>query len=296
MITEFRYTAKTEDEGKALKTVLKEQFAFSSRLMTKLRRGERIRLNGETAAGWLPLKAGDRIEVLMPEEKSEFPPEDIPLDVVYEDEHLMVLNKQPGIVVHPTKGHPSGTIANGLAYYMMQKGENWKIRFVNRLDMDTSGLLIVSKNAFSQEHLQQQMKSGTIVKKYLAVVEGILEEEEGVIDLPIGLIGENEVGRCVREDGYPSVTKYKKIREIGKERTLAELTLETGRTHQIRVHMSHIGHPVTGDSLYGKPDPESIGRQALHAWALSFDHPITKQRIEITAELPADMEALCVTK
>ena len=292
----MRYETQERDEGLKIRDVLKRRLDFSTRLIRKLKEEGGVFLDGE--GRWLnvPVRKGQLIEVRFPEEKNWFEPQEIPLDIRWEDEDLLILNKQPGIVVHPTKGHPSGTIANGLAYYMMQKGENWKIRFVNRLDMDTSGLLIVSKNAFSQEHLQQQMKSGTIVKKYLAVVEGILEEEEGVIDLPIGLIGENEVGRCVREDGYPSVTKYKKIREIGKERTLAELTLETGRTHQIRVHMSHIGHPVTGDSLYGKPDPESIGRQALHAWALSFDHPITKQRIEITAELPADMEALCVTK
>lgn len=292
----MRYETQERDEGLKIRDVLKRRLDFSTRLIRKLKEEGGVFLDGEERWLNVPVRKGQLIEVRFPEEKSWFEPQEIPLDIRWEDEDLLILNKQPGIVVHPTKGHPSGTIANGLAYYMMQKGENWKIRFVNRLDMDTSGLLIVSKNAFSQEHLQQQMKSGTIVKKYLAVVEGILEEEEGVIDLPIGLIGENEVGRCVREDGYPSVTKYKKIREIGKERTLAELTLETGRTHQIRVHMSHIGHPVTGDSLYGKPDPESIGRQALHAWALNFDHPITKQRIEITAELPADMEALCVTK
>ena len=292
----MRYETQERDEGLKIRDVLKRRLDFSTRLIRKLKEEGGVFLDGEERWLNVPVRKGQLIEVRFPEEKSWFEPQEIPLDIRWEDEDLLILNKQPGIVVHPTKGHPSGTIANGLAYYMMQKGENWKIRFVNRLDMDTSGLLIVSKNAFSQEHLQQQMKSGTIVKKYLAVVEGILEEEDGVIDLPIGLIGENEVGRCVREDGYPSVTKYKKIREIGKERTLAELTLETGRTHQIRVHMSHIGHPVTGDSLYGKPDPESIGRQALHAWALSFDHPITKQRIEITAELPADMEALCVTK
>ena len=292
----MRYETQERDEGLKIRDVLKRRLDFSTRLIRKLKEEGGVFLDGEERWLNVPVRKGQLIEVRFPEEKSWFEPQEIPLDIRWEDEDLLILTKPPGIVVHPTKGHPSGTIANGLAYYMMQKGENWKIRFVNRLDMDTSGLLIVSKNAFSQEHLQQQMKSGTIVKKYLAVVEGILEEEEGVIDLPIGLIGENEVGRCVREDGYPSVTKYKKIREIGKERTLAELTLETGRTHQIRVHMSHIGHPVTGDSLYGKPDPESIGRQALHAWALSFDHPITKQRIEITAELPADMEALCVTK
>ncbi|MBQ3390417.1 MAG: RluA family pseudouridine synthase [Firmicutes bacterium] len=292
----MRYVIQPKDEGLKIRDILKRRLDLSTRLIRKLKEEGGVSLDGKER--WLnePVRKGQVLEVRFPEETSWFEPQEIPLDIRLEDEDLLILNKQPGIVVHPTKGHPAGTIANGLACYMRQKGESWKIRFVNRLDMDTSGLLIVSKNAFSQERLQKQMKAGTVVKKYRAVVDGILEEEEGVIDLPIGLIGENEVGRCVRPDGYPSVTKYKKILEIGTERTLAELTLETGRTHQIRVHMAHIGHPVTGDSLYGKPQPELIGRQALHAWSLSFDHPTTNKRIEITAEIPEDMEKLCVKK
>ncbi len=348
MITEFRYTAKTEDEGKALKTVLKEQFAFSSRLMTKLRRGERIRLNGETAAGWLPLKAGDRIEVLMPEEKSEFQPEDIPLDVVYEDEHLMVLNKQPGIVVHPTKGNPCHTLLNGIMYKMLKEANGddtkiYKVRLVNRLDMNTSGLVVVAKNPYVQADLVKQMKT-TMVKRYQALLEGILKEDSGTVDLPLGKPDENEVERWVmpiEEGGQESVTNFRVLRRFSKphtmtygseaaggpieERTidgytLAELKLDTGRTHQIRIHMAATGHPVVGDHLYCHGDPfeyrrvygdprppltgekgprmetnpeiisDIINRQALHAACLEFVHPVTGESLHLEAELPEDMK------
>lgn len=292
----MKYETQSKDDGWKIRDVLKRRMGFSTRLIRKLKDEGGVFLDGEERWLNVPVQPGQVIEVTFPEETSWFEPQDIPLEILMEDEDLLILNKQPGIVVHPTKGHADGTIANALAYYMKQKGENWKIRFVNRLDMDTSGLLIVARNAFSQEKLQQQMKNGGIVKKYLAVVDGILEEEEGVIDLPIGLIGENEVGRCVRADGYPSITKYKRINILKGERTLVELTLETGRTHQIRVHMAHIGHPVTGDSLYGTARPEVIGRQALHAWSLSFDHPTKNTRVEITAEMPEDMKVLCVTE
>ena len=292
----MKYETQLKDDGWKIRDVLKRRMGFSTRLIRKLKEEGGVFLDGEERWLNVTVRPGQVIEVNFPEETSWFEPQDIPLEILMEDEDLLILNKQPGIVVHPTKGHAVGTIANGLAYYMKQKGETWKIRFVNRLDMDTSGLLIVARNAFSQEKLQQQMKTGGIVKKYLAVVDGILEEEEGVIDLPIGLIGENEVGRCVREDGYPSITKYKRIHILKGERTLVELTLETGRTHQIRVHMAHIGHPVTGDSLYGTARPEVIGRQALHAWSLSFDHPTKNTRVEITAEMPADMLHLCVSE
>ena len=292
----MKYETQSKDDGWKIRDVLKRRMGFSTRLIRKLKDEGGVFLDGEERWLNVPVQPGQVIEVNFPEETSWFEPQDIPLEILMEDEDLLILNKQPGIVVHPTKGHADGTIANALAYYMKQKGENWKIRFVNRLDMDTSGLLIVARNAFSQEKLQQQMKNGGIVKKYLAVVDGTLEEEEGVIDLPIGLIGENEVGRCVRADGYPSITKYKRINILKGERTLVELTLETGRTHQIRVHMAHIGHPVTGDSLYGTARPEVIGRQALHAWSLSFDHPTKNTRVEITAEMPEDMKVLCVTE
>ena len=241
--------------------------------------------------------------IRLPEDRSHFLPENVPIDPVYEDSHLMVIDKQPGVTVHPTKGHTHGTIANGLMVYMdSHAGENgnpFKIRFVNRLDMDTSGLLIVAKNAYVQNDIVQQMKQDHIAKEYVALVCGVLDEENGYIDLPIGHPDTDSPCRGVCEGGAPSVTWYQVLERFSDDAayaagtegyTLVRLRLETGRTHQIRVHMSHIGHPVAGDLLYGAPCPELIGRQALHAASLRFIHPITKKELHIEAPVPDDMQ------
>ena len=348
MKTEFRYIVKTEDSGKALKTILKEQFAFSSRLMTKLRRNESIKINGWTASGWMPVKAGDVIEIAMPEERSEFPPEEMPIDVVYEDEHILVVNKAPGIVVHPTKGNPCHTLLNGITYKMLKEAEEggpepYKLRLVNRLDMNTSGLVVIAKNPYVQADLVKQMKS-TMVKRYVALLEGMLIPAEGTCDQPLGKPDENEVERWVvplDQGGQESVTHFKVLDRFFKPHemtygseaaggpieqkiidgyTLAELKLDTGRTHQIRIHMAYMGHPVVGDHLYCHGDPfeyrrvygdprppltgekgprmetnpeilsDIIDRQALHAASLEFIHPVTGEVIKLKAELPDDMK------
>ncbi len=376
-MSEFKYTVKTEDAGKTLKAIVKEQFAFSSRLMTKLRKGRLITVNGEDMPSWIPLEKGDVVRVEMPEERSEFPPENIPIDVVYEDDHILVINKQPGLVVHPTKGKPCHTLLNGLMYKILREagalaevdGENcedgvsvspaddskiYKIRLVNRLDMNTSGLMIVAKDAFCQNDLVKQMKSDSMSKHYLAILEGVIEEDEGTVDLPLGIPDENEVERWILPEergGQPSVTHFKVLERITcphkvvygctetaskgypfEEKTvdgytLTELRLETGRTHQIRVHMANLGHPVTGDHLYCHGDPfeyrrvygdprppltgekgprgdtnpeitsQIIGRQALHAYRLKFRHPITGEMMDLKAGLPSDMtEAIAKAK
>ncbi len=288
----MKYEVKKPDEGLMIKDILKRRMGFSTRLIRKLKLEGGVSLNRVESKLNVTVRVGDVIKVEFPQEESRFEPQDIPLDVVYEDDDLMIINKSPGIVVHPTKGHPVGTIANALTYLMQQRNEIFKIRFVNRLDMDTSGLLIVAKNAFAQEQLQKQMKENLIVKKYLAVVDGVMDSEKGTIDLPIGIVDENSVGRAVTPDGYPSVTHYKVRQYLKNGKTLVELTLETGRTHQIRVHMSYIGYPVTGDSLYGTAQPELIGRQALHSYYLGFRHPVTDEWIEIRGELPDDIKNL----
>lgn len=319
-MTQFHYTVTENDKGLSVKELLRRNFSFSSRLMTKLKKNDLITVDGNPVRGWMILAPGVKLTVTLPEETCDFPPEDIPIETVFEDEHLLVINKQPGHVVHPTKGKPNGTIANGVMKKMLGDGAQYKIRFANRLDMNTSGLLIIAKNGFTQEHIIRQMKRGQVEKRYLAVVDGILEENEGTVDKPIGRPDPNEVERWilpVEKGGYDSVTHYKVLRrfETGRGHTLIELRLETGRTHQIRVHMASIGHPVTGDSLYchGDPflyreiygDPKDgaaareqgsvspyIGRQALHAYKLSFIHPVTEQRLELEAPLPEDVERL----
>ncbi|MFR8518685.1 MAG: RluA family pseudouridine synthase, partial [Emergencia timonensis] len=231
--------------------------------------------------------------IKLPEEKSDFPAEDIPIYPVFEDDDLLILNKQPGVIVHPTKGHPLHTIANGLMKYMQDTGQTFKIRFVNRLDMDTTGLLIVAKNSHSQDDLTKQMKANTIEKRYIAIVNGIVKEDAFTIDLPIGRPDPENVARGVMlEGGYPSVTHVKVLESFpkGKGYTMVELLLETGRTHQIRVHMSHIGYPLVGDYLYGGEAPWLLDRQALHAYKLSFNHPVTGKRLTVEAPLPNDIQ------
>ena len=290
-MTEFIHKVTKEDEGMEVREIMRTYFDFSARLRNKIKREKLVMLNDEQTPGWIKPEVGDVIRIDLPEEKSHFEPQPIPLDPVYEDDDLLIINKQPGLIVHPTKGHPTGTVANALMYYMELTGKPFKIRFVNRLDMDTSGLLVVAKNAYCQNDYTRQMKENLVQKRYLAIVKGILENDHGIIDLPIGRPDPENVARGVMEGGAPSVTHYT-VRErfLQSGYTLVELLLETGRTHQIRVHMSHIGHPVLGDWLYGGVNIDLIERQALHAASLTFTHPITKEQLTLTAPVPEDMQ------
>lgn len=290
-MAQFTHKVTTEDEGLEIREIMRLSFDFSSRLRNKIKREKLVTLNGQQAPGWIKPKAGDVIRILLPEEKSGFEPQPIPVAPIYEDEDLLILNKQPGLTVHPTRGHPSGTVANALMYYMEQTHQSFKIRFVNRLDMDTSGLLVVAKNAYCQNDYTLQMKRNQVEKRYLSIVNGIVTPGAGTIDLPIGRPAPDDVRRSVMANGAPSVTHYKVLeRFYQKGYTLVELLLETGRTHQIRVHMSHIGHPVLGDGLYGGENRLLIHRQALHAARLSFTHPITKSKLQLEAPMPDDMK------
>ena len=288
-MTEFYHKVTIEDEGKELREIMREHFDFSARLRNRIKREKLVMVDGVSTPGWKKPVVGAEIRITLPDETSGFEPQNIPLDIVYEDDDLMIINKQPGLIVHPTKGHPTGTVANALMYYMEQTGKPFKIRFVNRLDMDTSGLLVVAKNSYTQNDYTKQMKENTVEKRYVAVVKGIVESDEGTIDLPIGRPDPDHVRRGVMKNGAPSVTHYKVLDRYNGY-SLVELLLETGRTHQIRVHMSHIGHPVLGDWLYEGLNPLLIDRQALHAAKLTFTHPMTKERVTFEASIPEDMK------
>lgn len=303
----FEFTVEKEDEGLGIRRLLKKRLDFSSRLLARLRAQKRVYLNGEILEGWMKPKAGDVITALLPDEKSHFEPEDIDTDVLYEDGDILILNKQPGITVHPTYGHPSHTIANGLMKHMEETGDSFKIRFVNRLDMDTSGLLIVGKNSHAQDDIVRQMQENRVEKRYIAIVRGEITEnalkQPGVtvteydeddnprftIDLPIGGPAEGTANRFVTEEGYPSVT-HVRILQVASGYSMIELLLETGRTHQIRVHLSHLGFPIIGDELYGGAAPSLIDRQALHAYSLRFSHPRSGKPMRFEAAVPADMK------
>ena len=280
----------TEDElGLTVNQILRNNYNFSARFKTKMKWQDLVDLNSVPTKGFVKPELGDIIGIRLPEETCDFPPEDIPIDVLYEDDDLLIVNKQPGIIVHPTKGHPTHTIANGVMKYMLDYGQSYKIRFANRIDMDTSGIIIVAKNANAQNDISSQMRSGTVLKKYIAVIHGNIDADEFTIDLPVGRPSQESIRRVVMYDGgKDAITDVKVLKRYG-EYTLVELTLHTGRTHQIRVHLSHIGHPIIGDSLYDGDAPGLIDRQALHAYQLSFKHPITGDNVEIEAPYPQDI-------
>jgi 23S rRNA pseudouridine1911/1915/1917 synthase len=256
-------------------------------------------LNGERVYISVGVAAGDQVVVRMEAETStDIVPQNIPLDIIHEDEHLLILNKPTGIIVHPTHGHYINTLANGVVYYWQQSGQNIRFRPIHRLDQETSGVLAIAKNPYVHQWVSEQMIAQTTKKEYVAIVYGNVVDDQGTIDAPIDRNPESPHLRIVLETGYPSVTHYEVVERF-KDITLIRLWLDTGRTHQIRVHMRSIGHPLMGDKLYftneaGKElhtdNPSlTLERHALHAEKLGFTHPATKQWIEFTANLPEDM-------
>ena len=280
---------KNESRNDTLKQILLNDMGISLRLLYSLKKDKQIFVNKKFYKMHELVNIGDIIEINLPDEANEYDAEDMDIKLLYEDADLMVVEKEPFVVVHPTKGHQSGTLANGLIKLFKDKSINSKIRFVNRLDRDTSGILIVAKNSYCHSILTKDDAMHEMEKKYYAVVGGHLEKESGVIDLPIDK-SEDGIRRMVSEKGQRAVTRYKVIDKL-KKATLLEISLETGRTHQIRVHFSHIGHPLLGDELYGG-DMSLLNRQALHCFELGFYSPRKSEIIYIKSELPHDMREL----
>ena len=226
-----------------------------------------------------------------PERSSGIVPAPGPLDIVYEDEDLVVLNKAPGVSVHPGPGHFDDTLGNFLLHHYDATGQEADFHPVHRLDRGTSGLLVAAKHPHAQERLKQQLHTRQFQRVYLAVCEGVPEPAHGVIDAPLGPRPGSLMEQMVRPDGRPARTRYGVLRRWGT-RALLSLELETGRTHQIRVHLAHIGHPLTGDFLYGTEDKDLIPRPALHSGYLSLLHPITGEKLQFAVPLPEDMARL----
>ncbi len=285
------YDAEYGDEGKTLKQVLRERLDFSSRLLSKLKRSKTVFIDGQYSKYHEIIKEGNQIKIVMEEESNHFIPQNIDLEIIYEDIDLILINKQPGIVTHPTKSHPDNTIANAITWHLKNKDISYKIRFVNRLDMDTSGLLIIAKNPYSHHILSKQMQQDMIKKRYTAFVWGVVEDNSGKIEAPIQRPSGDSIKRVVDQKGRHSLTEFKVLKRY-KDATMLEINLVTGRTHQIRVHMSHFGHPLIGDSLYGTDDTHLINRQALHASYLSFLQPRYKNMVQVEAPLPDDLVEL----
>ena len=277
-----------EDENLTLKEVLLDKLNFSVRGLSKMKRYKTVKVNKKYISPSEKVKKGDLIEVDITEEMADFNPQNLNLEILYDDFDIIMVNKPPFMVVHPTKSHFENTIANGVTHYINEQKEKVKIRFVNRLDMNTSGLVIVAKNPYAQFVLSSDMKEDKVEKVYIAVVKGIVTEDSGTIDAPIYRPTDDSVKRIVDERGQASVTHYEVIERLN-DATVLKLRLETGRTHQIRVHLNHIGHGIIGDELYGYINEELINRQALHAYSLKFKQPRTREDLHFTASLPQDM-------
>ena len=226
-----------------------------------------------------------------PQRSSGIVPAPGPLDIVYEDEDLIVLNKAPGVPVHPGPGHFDDTLGNFLVNYYEKTGQEADFHPVHRLDRGTTGLIVAAKHPHAQEALKHQLHTENFRRLYLAVCEGLPDPIHGTIDAPLGPRPGSLVEQMARPDGKPARTRYGVLRHWGA-RSLVSLELETGRTHQIRVHMAHIGHPLTGDFLYGAEDQNLIGRPALHSGYLSFLHPLTGEKLQFSVPLPDDMARL----
>ncbi|MWV44160.1 RluA family pseudouridine synthase [Paenibacillus sp. HJL G12] len=318
------YIIPEAEDGWLLKTILARRMHVSRKLQSRLKLTEQgITLNGERVYISVHVRTGDVVEIRMEQETSDdILPQPIPFEILYEDEHMLIVNKEAGMIVHPTHGHYTGTLANGVVDYWLQKGVAYRFRAVHRLDQETTGVLAIAKNPYVHQHISEQMIENRVDKRYLALVHGTPEPRQGEINGPIDRDPEEPHRRIVTPDGYPSLTKYKLL-DSWDQGSLVELKLETGRTHQIRVHMTSIGCPLIGDKMYRHPVykemmeavdsvptqeelqahlpetawrimqlDESIPRQALHAFELTFEHPVTHEKMTFQAPLPGDMQEL----
>ncbi|RDY25240.1 RluA family pseudouridine synthase [Romboutsia weinsteinii] len=287
----YNLISYTSEEDLTLKEVLLDKLNFSVRSLSKMKKEKSVSLNGEFKKPSVKVKKGDLIEVKIEEEMADFEAQDLNLEILYDDFDIIMVNKPPFMVVHPTKSHYNGTIANGVTNYIKNQNEHVKIRFVNRLDMNTSGLVIVAKNAYAHHTLSVAMSEDKVEKTYITVVKGTVKEDSGTINQPIYRQGEGSIKRVIDERGQTSITHYKVIQRLN-DATVLEVKLETGRTHQIRVHMEYLGHGIIGDELYGHVDENLIDRQALHAYSLEFEQPRTKEKLQFKASLPKDIKDL----
>lgn len=275
-----------------VKEVLKAEFSMSDRLLLKLKKLDKIYLNGNVTSVNHPVLENDLIECYLnyEEDNSNIVPTEMPLNIIYEDEAYIVVNKPAGIPVHPSMDHYTDSLSNGIAFYFSQIGLKKKIRPVNRLDKDTSGIVIFAKNEYIQECLVRQMKSKEFIKRYIAVVNGNLDNLEGTINAPIARKEGSIIERCVSETGDIAITHYKVLKRK-TDFDIVECILETGRTHQIRVHFAYLGHSLLSDTLYGTSS-SLINRQALHAYEVEFTHPLSKKKVKYIATVPEDLNKL----
>jgi 23S rRNA pseudouridine1911/1915/1917 synthase len=302
-MSERRVEFEVGQDGKRLDSFLAEQVPELSRsAVQRLIEGEQVSVNGESAKASYRVRPGDVVVALLPDEETPEPEaEPIPLQVVYEDEALLVVDKPAGMVVHPAPGHRGGTLVNALLAYCpeLAAGGGERPGIVHRLDRDTSGLILVAKSEKIRRALQRQFKERQVHKSYLALVAGHLQPAWGLIEAPIGRDPHRRQRMAVLAGGREAVTEYhvleqfaRRLGPAGGSYSLVEAEPKTGRTHQIRVHLASIGHPVVGDRVYGRRSRLPVPRQFLHARRLEFRHPLSGSRIDLEAPLPPDLAAV----
>ena len=297
MADTIKFVATAEAAGNRIdKAITTMQTEWSRTQIQGFVEGGCVSVNKEVVGKKYKVKMEDVILVTPPDpEPLEILAEDLQLEIVYEDEDVLVVNKPKGMVVHPAPGHPTGTLVNGLMFHCNDlSGINGVMRpgIVHRIDKDTSGLLMVAKNDLAHESLVQQLVDKTVTRRYTALVHGHIPHDKGTIDAPIGRNTKDRQKMGVVDNGKHAVTHFQVIDRFGVDYTLIECRLETGRTHQIRVHMNYIGYPLVGDPKYGPRKTMDIGGQALHAGILGFVHPRTKEYLEFSAPIPAEYTAL----
>ena len=282
--------------GKCVLDILKDELSFSSSAITFLKNRENgITVNGEHATVRRVLEYGDILNIEYSDVEStavkSVKPVDLEIDIIHCDRDMVIVNKPPYMPTHPSHEHQNDTLANALAYYFKDLKRPFVFRAVNRLDSQTSGLVIVARNKISAQRLSEDIAFGHVHKQYFAVLHGKIDTPVGTIDLPISLAEDSKMIRTVNENGTNALTKYETL--ASNEMYSAVLAAPiTGRTHQLRVHFSHVGHRICGDTLYGYPN-YYIDRQALHAYSLSLPHPSTGEMMQFTAPLPNDIKKLC---
>ena len=285
-------TVTPQQAGRTVRSLLRYELGMSTALLNHLKRREDgILLNGSPVFTSAVVSAGDRLRVDLRDDAPEVPIQPIPmaLDIRYEDEFLLVVNKPAPLAVHASSFSPGEpTLANALAYYL---GPSLVFHPVNRMDRGTTGLMVVAKNRFAHNAMRRLLHTDDFSREYRGICIGVPSPAAGVIDLPIGRAEGSPIKRCVRADGAPAVSVYETLETAGGL-TLLRLLPKTGRTHQLRLHMAAIGHPLAGDWLYGTEDRRLIARPALHAWGLTFRHPVTGKLLSFQAELPADLAQL----
>ena len=284
MPEQLKFSVEEKHDNMQAKRYLKQVHGLSTRLITRLKNTpDGILMDGKLLRAVDFVKAGAVITVNLPDEQSEYiEPVEGKLEILYEDSFILAVNKPPFMPVHPVKQHQTDTLANVVVYYARQRGESYVFRAHNRLDRDTSGIVLIAKDKFTINKLKNGVK-----KTYTALVHGKIEHG-GTIAKPIGLLDDSKMVRHVLSEGTPAITHYAPI-AFNEQATLLKLQLETGKTHQIRCHMSSMGHPLVGDDLYGGKR-DFINRQALHCGTVEFTHPVTSEIITVTAPLPNDIE------